>query len=126
MNSSLLSTGTVTATNISTGNGSLADMVANINSAGTGIIASAVQTGTNQYILQLSSSSTGTAADLSVDAGAFSSSSLGALRTATAGSNAQIQVGGAGGYTLNSQTDTFSGLLPGLVRHRGLADDQPR
>ncbi len=114
VNSSLLSTGTVTATNISTGNGSLADMVANINSAGTGIIASAVQTGTNQYIMQLSSSSTGTAADLSVDAGAFSSSSLGALRTATAGSNAQIEVGGAGGYTLNSQTDTFSGLLPGL------------
>jgi flagellar hook-associated protein 2 len=114
VNSSLLSTGTVTATNISTGNGSLADVVANINSAGTGIIASAVQTGTNQYIMQLSSSSTGTAADLSVDAGAFSTSSLGALRTATAGSNAQIQVGGAGGYTLNSQTDTFSGLLPGL------------
>ena len=114
VNSSLLSTGTVTATNISTGNGSLADMVANINSAGTGIIASAVQTGTNQYIMQLSSSSTGTAADLSVDAGAFSTSSLGALRTATAGSNAEIEVGGAGGYTLNSQTDTFSGLLPGL------------
>ncbi len=114
VNSSLLSTGTVTASNISTGNGSLADMVANINAAGTGIIASAVQTGTNQYILQLSSSSTGNAADLSVDAGAFSSSSLGALRTATAGSNAQIQVGGAGGYTLNSQTDTFAGLLPGL------------
>ena len=114
VNSSLLSTGTVTATNISTGNGSLADMVANINSAGVGIIASAVQTGTNQYILQLSSSTTGTAADLSVDASAFSSSSLGTLRTATAGSNAQIQVGGSGGYTLNSQTDTFSGLLPGL------------
>ena len=114
VNSSLLSTGTVTATNISTGNGSLANMVANINSAGTGIIASAVQTGTNQYILQLSSSTTGTAADLSVDANAFSSSSLGSLRTATAGSNAQIQVGGAGGYTLNSQTDTFAGLLPGL------------
>ena len=114
VNSSLLSTGTVTADNISTGNGSLADVVSNINSAGTGIIASAVETGTNQYILQLSSSTTGTAADLSVDGGAFSSSSLGALRTATAGSNAQIQVGGAGGYTLNSQSDTFSGLLPGL------------
>jgi flagellar hook-associated protein 2 len=36
------------------------------------------------------------------------------MRTATAGANAQIQVGGSGGYTLNSQTDTFSGLLPGL------------
>jgi flagellar hook-associated protein 2 len=114
VNSSLLSTGTLTATNVSTGNGSLANVVANINAAGTGIIASAVQTGTNQYILQLSSSTTGTAANLSVDAGAFSGSSLGTLRTATAGSDAQIQVGGAGGYTLSSQTDTFSGLLPGL------------
>ncbi len=114
VNSSLLSTGTVTATNISTGNGSLANMVANINAAGTGIIASAVQTGTNKFILQLSSSTTGSAADLSIDAGAFSSSSLGAMRTATAGSNAEIQVGGSGGYTLSSQTDTFAGLLPGL------------
>jgi flagellar hook-associated protein 2 len=114
VNSSLLSTGTVTANNISTGNGSLADMVSNINSAGIGVIASAVQTGSNQYILQLSSSNTGTAADLSIDPAAFSSSSLGSMRTATAGANAQIQVGGSGGYTLNSQTDTFSGLLPGL------------
>jgi flagellar hook-associated protein 2 len=114
VNSSLLSTGTVTATNVSTGNGSLANLVANINAAGSGIIASAVQTGTNQYILQLSSSTTGSAANLSVDGGAFSSSSLGSMRTATAGSNAQIQVGGTGGYTLSSQTDTFAGLLPGL------------
>jgi flagellar hook-associated protein 2 len=114
VNASLLSTGSVTGTNVSTGNGSLADVVANINAAGTGIIASAVQTGTNQFILQLSSSTTGTAADLSVDAGAFSSSALGSMRTAAAGADAQIQVGGAGGYTLNSQTDTFSGLLPGL------------
>jgi flagellar hook-associated protein 2 len=112
--SSLLSTGSLTATNVSTGNGSLADVVANINSAGTGIIASAVQTGTNQYILQLSSSTTGAAADLSVDPAAFSGSSLGSLRTVSAGADAQIQVGGAGGYTLSSQSDTFAGLLPGL------------
>ncbi len=114
VNSSLLSTGSITGTNVSTGNGSLADLVSNINGAGTGIIASAVQTGTNQYILQLSSSTTGTAANLSVDPAAFSSSTLGALRTATAGTNAQIQVGGTGGYTLSSQSDTFAGLLPGL------------
>jgi flagellar hook-associated protein 2 len=113
VNSSLLAAGTITAQNISTGNGSLANVVANINAAGTGIIASAVQTGTNQYILQLSSSTTGSNADLSVDTNAFSSA-LGPLRTATAGANAQIQVGGTGGYTLNSQSDTFSGLLPGL------------
>ncbi len=114
VNSSLLSVGSLTATNVSTGNGSLADVVSNINAAATGITASAVQTGTSAYVLQLSSSQTGTNADLSVSTSAFSSSSLGALKTATAGANAQIQVGGSGGYTLSSQNDTFTGLLPGL------------
>ena len=77
VNSSLLTAGSVTATNVSTGNGSLADIVANINAAGLGVTASAVQTGTNQYLLQLSSSTTGTNSDLSVDMNAFASSSLG-------------------------------------------------
>lgn len=113
-NSSLLQLGSVTATDISTGNGSLGDVVANINSSGTGIVASDVQTGTNQYVLQLSSSKTGTAGDLSVDTSMFSSSSLGAMKTAVAGQNAEIQIGGTSGYTVSSQTDTFSGLLPGL------------
>ncbi|HXW36141.1 MAG TPA: flagellar filament capping protein FliD [Acidimicrobiales bacterium] len=112
---SLLQSGSVTATNVSTGNGSLADIVANINAAGTGITAAAVQTGTNQYVLQLLSSSTGTAGDLSVDMNAFGSSALGALRVATAGADAEIQVGGAGGYTLSSQNNTFTGVLPGLT-----------
>ncbi|HYA69496.1 MAG TPA: flagellar filament capping protein FliD, partial [Acidimicrobiales bacterium] len=114
VNSSLLSVGSLTATNVSTGNGSLDDLVANINQAGTGITAAAVETGTNSYVLQLSSSSTGVASDLSVDTGAFDSSGLGAMKVASAGTDAQIQVGGAGGYTLNSATNTFSGLLPGL------------
>ena len=111
---SLISDGSLTATNISTGNQSLADVVANINSAGTGITASSVQTGTNQYVLQLTSSTTGSAADLSVDTSTFSASALGALRTASAGQDAQISVGGAGGYTVSSANNTFTGLLPGL------------
>lgn len=111
---SMLSLGSLSATNISTGSGSLADLVANINAAGTGITASAVQSGTNQYVLQLASSATGASNDLSVDMGAFSSSSLGALQVASAGQDAQIQVGGAGGYTVSSANDTFTGLLPGL------------
>lgn len=112
--SSLVSSGSVTATDISTGSGSLSDLVANINSSGTGIVASAIQTGTNQYVLQMSSSKTGTGGDLSVDPSAFSSSSLGAMRTAVAGQNAQLQIGGSSGYTISSQNNTFSGLLPGL------------
>jgi flagellar hook-associated protein 2 len=111
---SLLQAGSVTADNVSTGNGSLAAVVANINGAGLGVTAAAVQTGPNQYILQMLSSTTGAAGDLSVDLNALSSSSLGALRQATAGADAEIQVGGTGGYTLSSSTNTFSGVLPGL------------
>ena len=77
------------------------------------MIASAVQTGPDQFLLQLSSSTTGTDSDLSVDINAFASSSLGALNVASAGKNAEILVGGAGGYTFQSQTNTFTGLLPG-------------
>jgi flagellar hook-associated protein 2 len=112
---SLLTVGSTTATDVSTGNGSLADVVANINASGTDITASAVQTGTDSYVLQLASSQTGASNDLTIDPSAFSSSSLGTLQVASAGTDAQIQVGGAGGYTLTSATDTFSGLLPGLT-----------
>ena len=72
-----------------------------------------MQTGTNQYVLQLSSSTTGTDGDLSVDTNAFS----GLPRRAAHGGgrpNAEIQVGGSAGYTFSSQTNTVTGLLPGL------------
>jgi flagellar hook-associated protein 2 len=114
VNSSLLTSGSITATNISTGNGSLADIVANINAAGLGVTASAVQTGPNQFLLQLSSSNTGTDSALSVDMNAFASSSLGALNVASVGKNAVVLVGGTGGFAFQSQTNTVSGLLPGL------------
>lgn len=114
VNSSLISVASINATDVSTGSGSLADVVANINAAGTGVTASAVQTSAGSYVLQMSSSQTGTNGDLSVDPNAFSSSTLGSLRTAVAGANAELQVGGSSGYTVSSQTNTFSGLLPGL------------
>ncbi|MGC8513160.1 MAG: flagellar filament capping protein FliD [Acidimicrobiales bacterium] len=114
VNSSLISVASINATDVSTGSGSLADVVANINAAGTGVTASAVQTSAGSYVLQMSSSQTGTNGDLSVDPNAFSSSTLGSLRTAVAGANAELQVGGTSGYTVSSQTNTFSGLLPGL------------
>ncbi len=114
VDSSLLTSGSITATNISTGNGSLGDIVANINAAGLGVTASSVQTGPNQFLLQLSSSTTGTDSALSVDMNAFASSSLGAMNVASVGKNAEVLVGGAGGYAFQSQTNTLTGLLPGL------------
>jgi flagellar hook-associated protein 2 len=113
--SSLLQAGTLTATNISTGNGSLADVVSNINAANAGVLASAVQTSSGAYVLQLSSTTTGTAGNLSVDRNAFSGTSLGTMNTAVAGQDAELQVGGSAGYTVSSQTNTFTGLLPGLT-----------
>ncbi len=113
-NSSLVNAGSVTAHDVSTGSGSLADVVANINSSGAGVVASAVQTGTNQYVLQLTSSTTGTKGDISIDPTAFASSSLGTLKTAVAGQDAELQIGGSSGYTISSSNNTFTGLLPGL------------
>ncbi len=114
VNSSLLTAGSITATNVSTGNGSLADIVSNVNAANLGVTASAVQTGPDAFLLQLSSSTTGTDSALSVDMNAFASSSLGALNVASAGKNAEVLVGGVGGYAFQSQTNTVTGLLPGL------------
>lgn len=111
---SLLQVGSVAATDISTGNGSLSNLVSNINAAGTGITASAVQTSSGGYVLQLASSQTGVSNDLSVNNAAFSGSSLGTLQVVSAGQNAQIDVGGSGGYSLSSANDTFTGILPGL------------
>lgn len=112
--SSLLAAGSATVDNVSTGNGSLAAIVANVNAAGLGVTASAVQTGSDQYVLQLNASQTGSGSTPVVDTAAFASSSLGTMRVSAAGQNAEVQVGGSGGYTVQSQTNTVTGLLPGL------------
>lgn len=109
-----LTAGLVSATNVSTGNGSLSDVVSSINAANAGISASAVQSGSSYY-LQLSSSATGTANDLSVSTSAFASSSLGTLGTLTAGANAEITLGTSGsGPLVTSSSNTFQGILNGL------------
>lgn len=110
-----LGVGSSTATNVSTGNGSLASVVAAVNAAGAGITASAVQTSSGGYVLQLSANQTGTNSTITVAPGAFASSPLGNLQTATAAANATVSVGGANGYTVSSQTDTVTGLMPGLA-----------
>ncbi len=109
-----LTAGSVNATNVSTGNGSLSDVVSSINAANVGISASAVQSGSGYY-LQLSSTSTGTANDMSVSTSAFTSSSLGTLSTLTAGANAEITLGTSGtGPIVTSSSNTFQGILSGL------------
>jgi len=113
--SGVLRTGTLTASNISTGDGSLGTVVNNINSANAGVLASAVQVGTNQYRLQLTSSATGALHDLNVAASDFSVST-GGLVSVSAAADAQLTIGsGPGAFTVTSASNVVSGLLPGAT-----------
>src|SRR6202034_2060518 len=109
------SAGSMTAANISVGGGSLAAVVSAINAAGVGVTANALQVGANSYALELTSNGTGTGSSTTVDAHAFAGSGLGALLTTTAAQNAVVSVGGTGGYQVTSQSNTLSGLLPGIA-----------
>lgn len=110
-----LTTGTITGNNVSTGDGSLATVVGNINAAGAGVTASAVQVGLNSYRLQLTSNTAGANNGENIDAAAFNDS-VGGFLTLTAAADAQVTVGsGPGSYTVASSTNTVSGLLPGVT-----------
>jgi flagellar hook-associated protein 2 len=110
-----LSAGSMTADDVSVGDGSLASVVSAINNAGIGVTANALQVGTNSYALALTSNGTGTGASTTIDAQAFAGSGLGSLLTTTAAQNAVVSVGGVGGYQVTSQTNSLAGLLPGIT-----------
>ena len=76
--------------------------------------ATALQVGTDQYALEVTSNSTGTSGAATVDTQAFASSSLGVLQTTTAAQDAIVSIGGTGGFQVTSQTNTVTGLLPGV------------
>ena len=105
----------MTAQNVSVGDGSLSSVVSAINAANVGVTANALQVGTNQYALEVSSQNTGTAGAATFDAQAFAGSSLGALQTTTAAQNAIVSVGGVGGFQVTSPTNAVTGLLPGVT-----------
>ena len=106
-------TGSVTATNVATGDGSLNTLVNNINAAQTGISAAVVKVGTNAYRLQLSSATTGADSTLNVDVAELTGA--GSLVTLTTGSDSQITVGsGAGSYQITGSSNTLTDVLPGL------------
>lgn len=113
--SGTLNLGSMTAQNVSVGNGSLASVVNAINGANVGVSATALQVGTNQYALQVTSSKTGLAGAATIDTQAFSTSSLGVLQTTTAAQNSIVSVGGVGGPRVISSTNNVTGLLPGLT-----------
>jgi flagellar hook-associated protein 2 len=114
LNAGGLTVGSVTAQNVSVGNGSLASVVSAINAANAGVTAESLDLGDNQYALSISSDTTGAANDVSLDPSAFSSSSLGSLVTTTAGQDAVISLGGPGGYQVHSASNTVTGVMPGV------------
>jgi flagellar hook-associated protein 2 len=110
-----LSVASMTANNVSVGDGSLSSVISAINGANAGVVATALQVGANQYALEVTSKSTGTAGAATIDTQAFAGSSLGTLQMTTAAQNAIVSVGGVGGYQVTSATNAVSGLLPGVT-----------
>jgi flagellar hook-associated protein 2 len=83
-----------------------------VNGAGIGVKASVVTTSTGDSVLQLTSAKTGVA-------NGFTVTGLDAdLKTAVAGQDATLQVGGAdedGGYSVTSSSNTFTNLMAGVT-----------
>ncbi len=110
-----LRTGTVAAKNVAVGDGSLAVVVANINAAGAGLVASAVQVGTNAYRLQIAANATGAGTGPNIAASEFGAGLGGFVDLSTA-TDAMITVGsGPGSYQVTSATNTVANLLPGIT-----------
>jgi flagellar hook-associated protein 2 len=109
-----LSQGTFTAQNVSTGNGSLSNVVSNINNSGAGVTASAVQVASGSYILQIASNTTGVNGAIVMDQTPFTSY-LGGFNTVTQAQDAKLQVGGSQGYILDSASNSVTGLLPDVA-----------
>jgi flagellar hook-associated protein 2 len=109
-----LTAGTSTLTNVSTGSGSLSDVIAAINAAGAGMSATAVGVGAAGYRLQVTSSTTGAAASVTLSPNAFLGS-LGTLSPLQQGQDATLTVGsGPNAYQVTSASNQVSGALPGV------------
>ena len=102
--------GSVQASQLNAGTGSLSDVVNAVNRSDLGYSATAVNTGSG-YRLQLTAKTTGTASAFIPDAQLFGST---AFTTLSAGSDAEISISGANPYTVTSSTNTFANLLPGV------------
>jgi flagellar hook-associated protein 2 len=106
--------GTGPAVNVDPGSGSLAALVEAINASGAGVSAAAVKVGTAGYRLQVSSTTTGAASDVTVDTTNLTGG-LGSFATVQAGRDAVIHIGeGPGAYDVTSATNSINDLLPGV------------
>ena len=109
-----VSVGSMTATEVNTGNGSLSSVVEAINSAGIGVSASAISTGANEFNLSVQATSPGADNTINIASNAFSE--IGQLTTVTSAANAEITVGnGPGAFTVTNDTNEINGLMPGVT-----------
>lgn len=95
----------------------LSQVVTALNGAGTGVSATAVQVADGAYRLQVTSTTTGSASDVTLGSNAFSAGSLlGSMQQLSAGTDTVLRVGtGPGAFDVTSSTTTVSGLLPGVT-----------
>ena len=96
----------------------LTDVVRALNGSGTGVSATAVQVTDGAYRLQLTSTTTGSASDVTLSSGAFppGQSTLGDTQQLSAGADTVLHVGtGPGAYDVTSSSGSVSGLLPGVT-----------
>ena len=91
---------------------SLDDVVSAVNLSGAGVVASKVSVGGGEYRLQFASSTSGVASGFSI----ADPDGTAALTTVQPPQDAQIKLwaGSAAEVSLNSSTNTFSNLLPGV------------
>ena len=111
-----LRVGSITANNVSTGDGSVQAVVSAINGAKAGVSAAAIQVGTNAFRLQIGSSTTGAGNDPNLAATEFDTVAIGGLTVLSQASDASITVGsGAGSYNITSSNNTMNNILPGVT-----------
>lgn len=95
------------------GDDTLADAAAKINDAKLGVTASVIRTGTSEYRLQVTSTTSGADGTFSVWSNGETEINGGTSFFQTApGQNATLDLGG--GLTASSATNTFADLLPGV------------
>lgn len=113
-----LTKGGTTSTITVAAGATLTDVVRALNAPGTGVSATAVQVADGAYRLQITSTTTGSASDITLSSGAFPAgqSSLGDMQQLSAGTDTVLRVGtGAGAFDVTSSTTSVSGLLPGVT-----------
>jgi len=109
---------TASTSSVSVGTGSLTDIAKAISASAVGVQATVVGVSSSAYKLQLSSTTTGSASDITINSGAFDlAPALGNMVTLNGGSDTVLHVGGtsAAAYDVTSSSADVTTLLPGVT-----------